>query len=106
MHAVDNASRSADASVNPLSATAAAPIQVCLFGGLALLKRGKPVSLRGGARSDALLLSLALDARRGGSRERLLSQVLPASAAALAFPSLHTLVHSLHPLLTSPVIPS
>src|SRR6266851_5506753 len=99
MHAVDDASRSADASVNPQSATAAAPIQVCLFGGLTLLKRGRPVSLRGGARSEALLLSLALEERRGVSRERLLSQVWPESDAALAVQSLHSLVHSLHRLL-------
>jgi DNA-binding SARP family transcriptional activator len=99
MLAVDDASRSADASVNLLSATAAAPIQVCLFGGLTLLKRGRPVNLRGGARSEALLLSLALEERRGVSRERLLGQVWPESDAALAVQSLHSLVHSLHRLL-------
>ena len=103
MHAVDDASRSADASVNPLSATAAAPIQVCLFGGLTLLKKGRPVSLRGGARSEALLLSLALEERRGVSRERLLSQVWPESDAALAVQSLHSLVHSLHRLLSDEI---
>src|SRR5437879_5192432 len=99
MHAVDDASRSADASVNLLSATAAAPIQVCLFGGLTLLKRGSPVNLRGGARSEALLLSLALEERRGVPRERLLGQIWPESDAALAVQSLHSLVHSLHRLL-------
>ena len=79
MYAVNDATRSADASVTPPSATAALPIQVCLFGGLTLLKWGRPVTWRGAAKTEALLLCLALGERRGVSRERLLSQVWPDS---------------------------
>jgi len=99
MHAVYDTSRSADASVNRLGASAALPIEVRLFGGLTLLKSGRPVTWRGGAKTEALLLSLALDEKRGVSRERLLGQIWPESDVALAVQSLHSLVHSLHRLL-------
>ena len=101
MHAVYDASRSADPSVSEPDANpnAALPVQVWLFGGLTLLKRGKPVTCRAGARTGALLLTLALEGRRGVSRERLLAQVWPDSEAALAAQSLHSLVHSLHRML-------
>src|SRR4051794_31735504 len=98
MHPSHDADRPAHASENLLSSTTA-PIQVCLFGGLTLLKEGRPVGLRGGARSEALFLSLAVAEKRGVSRERLLTQVWPESDAALAVQSLHSLVHSLHGLL-------
>ncbi len=101
MHAVYDASRSADSSVSRPDANpnAALPVQVWLFGGLTVLKRGKPVTWRGGARTGALLLSLALEERRGVSRERLLAQVWPETEASLAVQSLHSLVHSLHRML-------
>ncbi len=101
MHAVYDASRSADPSVSEPDANpnAALPVQVWLFGGLTVLKRGKPVTWRGGARTGALLLSLALEERRGVARERLLAQVWPETEASLAVQSLHSLVHSLHRML-------
>src|SRR6266702_1550598 len=83
MHAVYDASRSADPSVSEPYANpnAALPVQVWLFGGLTVLKRGKPVTCRGVA------------------RERLLAQVWPETEASLAVQSLHSLVHSLHRML-------
>jgi DNA-binding SARP family transcriptional activator len=101
MHAVYDASRSADPSVSEPDANpnSALPVQVWLFGGLTLLKRGEPVTCRGGARTGALLLSLALQERRGVSRDRLLAQVWPDTEASLAVQSLHSLVHSLHRML-------
>jgi len=99
MHDVDSASSAAAASVSPSRGTEVLPIQVCLFGGLTLLKWGEPVTWRSGAKTEALLLSLALDHTRGISRERLLSQVWPESDVALAVQSLRSLVHSLHRLL-------
>ena len=45
-------------SMGALHANAA--IQVCLFGGLTLLKKRELVAWRGGAKTEALLLSLAL----------------------------------------------
>ena len=99
MHALHDASRTSDGSVNGHGASAVAPIEVRLFGGLTLLKGGRPVAWRGGAKTEALLLSLALDERRGVSRERLLGQVWPESDVGLAAQSLHSVVHSLHRLL-------
>ena len=52
-----------------------APIQIYLFGGLSVFKRGLPIRSCGGARTEALLMSLALGQRRGVARERLVAQV-------------------------------
>ena len=101
MHAAYETGLSSDVSVaRPrTNGQAVPPVQVCLFGGLTLLKCGAPVRWRGGARSEALLLSLALTQTRGISRERLLAQVWPDAEAPLAIHSLHSLVHQLHRLL-------
>jgi DNA-binding SARP family transcriptional activator len=101
MHAAYETSLSTDVSVTTprTNAHAAQPVLVCLFGGLTLFKYGAPVKWRGGARSEGLLLSLALCQTRGISRERLLAQVWPDADAALAVHSLHSLVHQLHRLL-------
>jgi hypothetical protein len=73
MHAVYDTSRSADASISESepNTNVVPAIQVCLFGGLMLLKRGAPVVWRGGAKTEALLLSLAIRERHGVSREQL-----------------------------------
>jgi DNA-binding SARP family transcriptional activator len=97
--AVDGATQFAERAVERSGATPAVPVQVRLFGGLTLRKRGLPVAWRGGARTEALLLSLALEERRGVPRDRLLSQVWPDGDVALAVQSLHSLVHSLNQLL-------
>jgi len=97
--AVDGATQFAERAVDQSGTAPALPIQVRLFGGLSLRKRGLPVAWRGGAKTEALLLSLALDARNGVARDRLLSQVWPDSDAALAVQSLHSLVHGLNRLL-------
>ena len=101
MYAVSDATRAADPCLSPSQANASdpSPIQVCLFGGLTLLKKGEPIAWRGGAKTEALLLSLALEESRGVCRERLLSQLWPDSEPSLAAQSLHSLLHSLHRLL-------
>src|SRR5260370_6947660 len=101
MYAVSDAARGAGPSLGPSQGNAsdASPIQVCLFGGLKLLKKGEPIAWRGGAKTEALLLSLALEESRGVGRERLLSQLWPDSEPSLAAQSLHSLLHSLHRLL-------
>ena len=101
MHAVYDTSRSADASIGESqpNTNAAPAIQVCLFGGLTLLKRGAPVTWRGGARTEALLLTLAIHEARGVLREQLLAQVWPETEASPAVQSLHSLVHHLHRML-------
>jgi len=101
MNAVYDASRSAETSLAEAGPTTNAllPIQVCLFGGLTLLKRGAPATWRGSARTEALLLSLAIHGRRGVSREQLLAQVWPETETPPAVQSLHSLVHHLHRLL-------
>lgn len=101
MHAVYESSHPATTAVSEFRAIAdgTPPIQVCLFGGLTLLNRGVPLAWRGGAKTEALLLSLGIHGRRGVSRERLLGQLWPDSEASLAVQSLRSLVHYLHRLL-------
>jgi DNA-binding SARP family transcriptional activator len=86
----------ADGSHGGPNTVGAAPVQVCLFGGLVLLKQGVPVAHCGGAKTEALLLSLAIHGTRGCSRERLLAPLWPDMDPLLASHSLRTLVHSLH----------
>jgi DNA-binding SARP family transcriptional activator len=101
MHAASDTIRSADSSVaRPgKESRAAPPVQVCLFGGLSLLKCGVPLKCRGGVKTEALLVCLAVNQTRGISRERLLAQVWPDADAALAAQSLRSLVHQLHGML-------
>lgn len=77
MHAVSDPSRSAvSRSTNEfLLEDGTAPIPIYLFGGVTLFKQGAPINSRGGARTEGLLLSLALAERRGVAREQLLAQV-------------------------------
>ena len=77
----------------------AAPIQIRLFGGLSVFKLGASVGLRAAARTEQLLLSLALAQTRGVTRERLLSQVWPEADVSLPAQSLHSLLHTLHRML-------
>jgi DNA-binding SARP family transcriptional activator len=79
--------------------TDAAPIEIRLFGGLSLNKFGKPVAWRGGARTEGLLLTLAVEQSRGVCRERLLTQLWPESDPSLASQAFHSLLYSLHRLL-------
>lgn len=101
MYAVSDTTRAANSGLSGPQANPsdASPIQVRLFGGLTLFKKGEPVASRGGAKTEALLLSLALEENRGVCRERLLTQVWPESEPSLAVQSLHSLLHSLHRLL-------
>src|SRR6266576_1333393 len=96
MYAVSETTRTANRGLSRPQANASdtSPIQVCLFGGLTLLKKGEPIAWRGGAKTEALLLSLALEESRGVCRERLLSQLWPDSEPSLAAQSLHSLLHS------------
>jgi DNA-binding SARP family transcriptional activator len=95
MHAVPHGT-DADGSYGGQTTIGAALVQVCLFGGLVLLKRGRAVAQRGGPKTEALLLSLAIHGMRGCSRERLLALLWPDMDPVLASHSLRSLVHSLH----------
>src|SRR5690242_15558550 len=101
MHAVSDPNHSAfegspDESRVELGA---APIQIRLFGGLRVFKLGASVGLRAAARTEQLLLSLALAQTRGVTRERSLSQVWPEADVSLPAHSLHSLLHTLHRIL-------
>jgi DNA-binding SARP family transcriptional activator len=97
MYAVAPTVRDSDPS--SLAAPHGAPIEIHLFGGLSLNKFGKPVAWRGGARTEGLLLTLAVEQSRGVCRERLLTQLWPDSDPLLASQALHSLLYSLHRLL-------
>jgi DNA-binding SARP family transcriptional activator len=75
---------------------AAAPIQIRLLGGLSIVKLGGPIGSRAGARTEQLLLSLALARTQGLTRERLISQIWPEADVSLPAQSLHSLLHTLH----------
>jgi DNA-binding SARP family transcriptional activator len=75
------------------------PVLVCLLGSFRLLKLGRPVSVRSGGKTEALLYTLALSRARGVSRDALLDAVWPGGDPALAAQSLNTLVYGLRKLL-------
>jgi DNA-binding SARP family transcriptional activator len=75
------------------------PVLVCLLGDFELLKRGRPVALRGGGKAEELLCTLAL--RRGYfARNDVLRDALwPRHESSLAGQSLNSLIYNLHKLL-------
>jgi DNA-binding SARP family transcriptional activator len=75
------------------------PVLICLFGSFNMLKRGVPVALRGGGKSESLLATLALRHGQRVPRDVLLSEVWPEADPTLAAQALNSLVHSLHKLL-------
>jgi len=74
-------------------------VLICLLGSFQLLADGRPVTLRGGGKAEALLGALASRSDQGLSRDRIIDALWPDSDAVLAGQSLNTLVYSLHRLL-------
>ncbi len=72
------------------------PILVCLFGAFRLLKRGRPVAVRGGGQMETFLSTLALSHAKGVPRATLLEVVWPDTDPPLAAQSLNSLVHRLY----------
>ena len=71
-------------------------VLICLLGGFRLVKSGRPITLRTGGRSQALLCSLALDPRAiGVPRDELVQSIWPDAQGALGVQALNTLVYSL-----------
>jgi len=75
------------------------PVLICLLGSFQVLADGRPVTLRGGGKAEALLSALATRVRQGSSRERIIDSLWPETDSALAGQSLNTLVYSLHRLM-------
>jgi DNA-binding SARP family transcriptional activator len=75
------------------------PVLIRLFGSFNVLKRGVPIALRGGGKSESLLATLALRHSQRIPREVVLSEVWPEADPTLAGQALNSLVHSLHKLL-------
>lgn len=74
------------------------PLMICLLGSFQLLKAGRPVLLRQGGKSEALLSHLSLQTQHGIAREKILQLLWPTSNTTLAGQALHSLVYSLHKL--------
>ncbi len=72
-----------------------APVLVCLLGPFRLLKRGQPVALGSGGKTEALLSALALPGGRRLTRATLLSLLYPDQDIALAGQALNSLVYTL-----------
>jgi len=74
----------------------AGSVFICLLGGFRLLKRGTPLPVRPGGRTEALLATLALARAAGIRRDVLVEQLWPGSDLALGVQALRTLSYSLH----------
>jgi DNA-binding SARP family transcriptional activator len=72
------------------------PVTVCLLGGFRLLKRGEPVDVRAGGKTQALLSTLALRRPIGVAREELIGMIWPSSEDTLGGQSLNTLVSTIN----------
>jgi len=75
------------------------PVWLGLLGSFRLLRHGRPVPVRSGGKTEALLTHLGLATLQGLPREALLRVVWPDSEVALAGNALNNLVHSLRRLL-------
>jgi DNA-binding SARP family transcriptional activator len=73
-----------------------ASVLICLLGGFRLLKRGTPLPVRPGGRTEALLATLALAPAHGIRRDELVEQLWPATEPQLGIQALRTLAYSLH----------
>jgi len=73
-----------------------APIDVRLLGGFVVRKRGKPVPVRAGSKTQALIGNVALRRGPGVGREELLTLLWPAASIGLAAQALNTLIYSVH----------
>jgi DNA-binding SARP family transcriptional activator len=70
-----------------------------MLGPFRLLKLGRPVEVRSGGKTEALLSSLALAGTHGSPRAALLQAIWPDSDATLAGHALDTLVYRTYTLL-------
>ncbi len=86
------------ADLTPVAITA--PILICLLGGFRLFKRGQPVAIKSGCKTEALLSELALQCPQCVSRESLLERLWPDSSRELGGQSLNHVVYSLRKLLS------
>jgi len=75
------------------------PVLICLLGSFQVLTNGRPVTLRGGGKGEALLSALATRVHQGASRDRIIDSLWPDTDSALAGQSLNTLVYSLHRMM-------
>jgi DNA-binding SARP family transcriptional activator len=75
------------------------PILIRLLGEFQLLKRGQPVAIRAGSKTQGLLRALALHPGYVLPRGDLTDLLWPQSPSTLAGQSLHSLVHSLRRLV-------
>jgi DNA-binding SARP family transcriptional activator len=75
------------------------PVLLCLLRSFRLFKRGQPLAVRSGGKTEALLSVLAMRHRHGLRREPLIEEIWPDSEPGLASQSLNSLVHSLNKLL-------
>lgn len=76
------------------------PIEVCVLGEFLLLKKGAPVPVRRGGKTECLLANLALHPEKPIAREVLLDTVWPESEQGLASQSLNSLVYALRKQLS------
>ena len=96
----DGAPRTLPAPGDPGEAVEAGwPILVCVLGSFQVTRRGTPVALRGGGKTEALLCKLALHPEGTLPRDALLAALWPDRDPALAGQSLNSLVYGLHRLL-------
>lgn len=75
------------------------PVLICLLGSFRLLKRGQPLELQRGGKTEALLRILALQRDYSIPREKLLYALWPDSPVPMAGQSLNSLVYAVHRLL-------
>jgi len=76
------------------------PVLVCVLGHFRLVAAGRPVPMRAGGKTQALLSMLALGPANGVSRDTMLATVWPDSEPSQAAQSLNSLVHHLQRLLS------
>lgn len=91
-----NDQREESSGLNTAPPSTVQPILICLLGGFLLLKRGQPVTLRHGGKTEALLSHLAIQNGHRSFRDTLLHALWPDDDVSMASQSLHSLVHSLH----------
>jgi DNA-binding SARP family transcriptional activator len=75
------------------------PILICVLGAFRVLKAGRPIHVRNGGKTQALLSNLSLCRGYCASRDTLLEALWPGSPEMLSRQSLNTLVHDLRLLL-------
>lgn len=75
------------------------PVLICLLGGFRLLRAGRPVPVRSGGKTEALISTLALHHRSPVPRDTLLDTLWPDNDPELSKQALDSLIHSLYKLV-------